>query len=384
MIKTAPILFYIGDLSTLYDTVSSAGVAFTYVDAALDVLTRFERVIIASPATDDEIDRVYNILSALKRHSPAIKVYGYTEKRSDEALSIWATKEQAWKTQFDTLIDGIYIANFDATDAGPATVSQGAWTRADQNLAITGCHNDGYSVWAESLYPELSLGPAGVGDVASTLGADESFEDCIVLLPYTSNVSTEDRTAGGRAALAKYVVNYSNKTGINLYTAVFHHDLYGTVIDYIPINDWLTLQNEAESYGVDGFGAWTSLLGDPSDRRWFLTNQNRSYSFLPTSTDTSVTYARVYGRVLNTESGLVTGPLTLKYRRAAGLLSVHPYLDNRGEITITPDAAGNWETLVAAAASPGTVYTLTLYNDWCVGPVRKRDVTLIGGTSYEF
>lgn len=395
ILPTAPILFYNGDLSKIYDT-TSAGSSYAYVDGAIDVLSRFERIIIGSPQTDDEIDRTIQILSALRRISPEIKVYGFTSKRDNEAITVWATQEQAWQDTFGNLIDGIYIENFDAIDIGPDGVSNGAWTRADQLLAVIGCHNDGYAVWAESEYPELVLGPASTTETGdntylSNLGEDPNIQDVIGVMAYTSELESEAKRDSERAGIALYLRDYAAQDGINLYTAVFHHSPQDAPAPnespetYVPLDTWKKISDEVTYYGLGGFGVFTSLLGDPGERRWFLTNSNRSYSFVPTSNDANLSYCRLYGKVFPTIYGESISPLLLRYERADTLIAGNPYFTLKGEEEITPDFEGNWELLIAAAPDPGTAYRLELsLDEFTYRPIVKSSVMLIGGESHAF
>lgn len=396
--KTATLLFYPGNLSTIYDSASASLVPYSYINGAIDVLRRFEKIVIASPQTDLEEDRTFQVLTALKRDAPNIKVYGYTEKRSDEALIIWSLQEISWHDRYGSLIDGIYIANFDAIDVAPDGVSEGAWTRADQNLAVLGCHTHGYAVLAESLYPELTLGgvTSDEDDVTigtTDIGTHETIQDGIVLLNYTSELSLESRDRSERIGAALFMRDYAAKEGINLFTAVYHHnplnapDPFPSSETFVPLDKWFTISEEAQAYGIDHFGVYTTLLGD-TDFRWFYTNLNRSFTFDPranSGADPKFNYARVYGSVQPNVYGEEATPIVLRYERSeTAVIADESYLNHKGEVEIIPDLYGYWETLLAAAASPGTSYVLRL----SLAETRYRDIkktkTMIAGNSYEF
>jgi hypothetical protein len=393
MLTRANILKYLGTLSQLGE--ASGGYGLAYVNAAINVLKRFDKVIINMPSDADEIDRTFSILTALKRIAPNTKVYGWTSKDSGDALIVWTNKEIALHDTFGELLDGIYIANFDATDTGDYTgFNDGTFTRTDQNLAIIGVHNHGYEVFAESTYPELTLGPAlSTGETASTLGTHATLQDGIMIKNYMSDEEDEQRGLIARAGVLDYVKGFAEQEDILLYTAVAYrsYDGFGYPSTYVPIDRWETIREEIDASGIDGFGVDIGN-GVGTGLNWYYTNKNHSLNqFDPRASEDVIGsvenppfyYCRLWGEVLPTVYGEEISPLTIKYRRTSDLIGTVLYLDKSGEVEVTPDDYGYWEVLIAGALTTGTSYSVSISGESC-GKSVKKTKTLIGGTSVEF
>lgn len=374
------------------------GVELGYLDAAFNVLRKFDRIIFPYPETTELQNYWRQLLTARFREFPNAKFYGYTSKLKTDIFAIWATQENLWNTLYGGLINGIYIADFDAIDEDIDTqgLSQGTFTRTDQNLAVTGCHNDGYEVFAESMFPNLTLGGAAIGEADPLIGRSLTLQDGIIIKNYTSDVKltgdgflNEQRSRDAREGAARFIKTMSDRGEINLYTALSHHSPHididtSSEATYVPLDKWLTISRETEEFGIDGFGVNPTQEYPTVDNRWFSTNKSNSDVWEPRSKDSNLilSYAKLYGFVEPTEPENGIPTFTLKYKRTVDLVNNYPYLEKSGEVEITPDYRGYWEIILAASPDTGTVYTILIDNDSC--KTIRKNVTLIGGTSVAY
>lgn len=395
MLPRASVLKYLRPLSGIYNqTGEQADVQYSSVDATLDILKRFERIIIAYPTTSDETERVFQILTALKRIKPSVKVYGHTSKPSGNVLAFWSLQEANWHTTFGTLLDGIYIENFDAKDVADIGAGNGTFNRADQNLAVIGCHNHGYAIYAETRYPETVLGPMTADEESTLIGTDPEIEDGIDVQYYMSNVEERQRSKSARLGTLDYIKGFKEQDDINLFATLAFNSITGQIPDvetFIPIDRWETIAEESARYGMNGFGVDVDNI--ITDYRWFYTNRNNFLNhFDPRASNDIIgevenpafTYALLYGYAMPTAYGDNTAPLYLAYERDEIVVGDNPFFDRIGEMTVEVDEYGYWEVLLAAGPG-GTDYTLELSRDpRFIQSVVKVEATLTAETSTNF
>jgi hypothetical protein len=405
----ANVLKYDGNIRGIYLILGPSAVEHAPIMGQIEILKNFDRIILNYDDDADERDAIYQVISEVKMVDSTIKFYGFTERLEGEIFAAWLAKADAWEAAYGNILDGLYVADFDANDIWPEDYSNvtypigGEFTRAEQNLAILACHNHGYELFAESGYPELTLGPATIGETASLMGINQDYQDGILVKNWFSDrINTPQRAKRTRLGTLAYLKGYKDSLAGNLFTVISYDsgseytDPEG-LTDHVPIDHWDVLHREKEQYGIDGFAVLTEE-GNPS-ARWFYTNKLREiYRYDPRKSvvvdgittnilfdffnEVSYDYSVLYGNVLPTVQGETVSPITVKYRRSTDLVDGVPYFDKSGEIEVTPYDNGYWEVLLGAALTPGSSYSITVSEEGCRGV--KKTKTLIGGTSVEF
>jgi hypothetical protein len=130
------------------------------------------KFLVVKAVTSTELDAALEILNALKTVNPGCAVYAMTSLADSADYTTWLTAATLAKTNFGTLLTGLFIDKF--------SIGSTAGTRVNQNLAVTFCHSNNLQAFVAGGNILSILEPyAGLAD--PVIGRSPSIKDYVLL-----------------------------------------------------------------------------------------------------------------------------------------------------------------------------------------------------------